>query len=155
MSKEKTACFTGHRKINDFEYQQLKEMLVKEIEKLILKGVKYFGCGGAIGFDMLAGMTVLELQKKYKNIYLIMVLPCKNQDLYWNKEQREVYNYLLKSSAKVTYESEKFTYDCMYKRNRHLVDYSRYCICYLRNSGSGTEYTVTYAKDKGLEIIYL
>ena len=69
MCKEKTVCFTGHRKINDFEYKKLREMLVQETEKLILKGVKYFGCGGAIGFDMLAGLTVLELQKKYK-IYI-------------------------------------------------------------------------------------
>ena len=120
IQKEKTACFTGHRQINAFEYQMVKKELSDVIERLILRGVRYFGCGGAIGFDMLAGLTVLELQKKYNNVYLIMVLPCKNQDLYWNREQKQIYKFLLEKSSKQTYVSDMYTKNCMALRNRHL-----------------------------------
>ena len=41
----------------------------------------------------------------------------------------------------------------MYKRNRHLVDNSGICVCYLTKDKGGTAYTVEYEKQKGLQII--
>ena len=41
----------------------------------------------------------------------------------------------------------------MQKRNRHLVDNSSACICYLTKSAGGTAYTVNYARRMGLRII--
>ena len=41
----------------------------------------------------------------------------------------------------------------MHRRNRHLVDHSGTCICYLTRSTGGTAYTVDYARKKGLRII--
>ena len=41
----------------------------------------------------------------------------------------------------------------MHKRNRHLVDNSSVCVCYLNRESGGTAYTVRYAKEKGLEIV--
>ena len=43
----------------------------------------------------------------------------------------------------------------MHKRNRHLVDNSSVCVCYLNKENGGTAYTVRYAGKKGLEIINL
>ena len=43
----------------------------------------------------------------------------------------------------------------MHKRNRHLVDNSSVCVCYLNKENGGTAYTVDYAGKKGLEIINL
>ena len=43
----------------------------------------------------------------------------------------------------------------MFKRNRHLVDNSSVCVCYLTKDSGGTAYTVRYAKEKGLEIVNL
>ena len=40
-------------------------------------------------------------------------------------------------------------------RNRHLVDHSGTCICYLTRSAGGPAYTVDYARKKGLRIINL
>ena len=45
------------------------------------------------------------------------------------------------------------TSGCMHVRNRHLVDFSSYCICYQTKETGGTAYTVNYAKENGL-IIY-
>ena len=47
------------------------------------------------------------------------------------------------------------TQGCMYKRNRHLVDHSGVCVCYLTKDSGGTTYTVRYARAHGLEIINL
>ena len=43
----------------------------------------------------------------------------------------------------------------MFKRNRHLVNHSSACICYLEKPTGGTAYTVNYARKCGLQIINL
>ena len=43
----------------------------------------------------------------------------------------------------------------MHKRNRHLVDNSSVCVCYLAKDSGGTDYTVGYARLKGLKVINL
>lgn len=43
----------------------------------------------------------------------------------------------------------------MHKRNRHLVDNSSRCICFLTEKTGGTFYTVNYASEHGLMIIKL
>ena len=66
-----------------------------------------------------------------------------------------MYSIRMKQANKVVYTSQEYTRDCMFKRNRHLVDYSSVCICYLNKSTGGTAYTVEYAKKRGLQIINL
>ena len=41
----------------------------------------------------------------------------------------------------------------MHKRNRHLVNSSSICLCYLNKQSGGTFYTVNYAYRKGLKVI--
>lgn len=151
--REKTCCFTGHRDISCDEIGFLLKSLMKTIIELTKRGVIYYGCGGAIGFDMLAGLCVLAVRKKYKEIKLIMVLPCKNQDMYWKRYQKVIYRYILKRADKIVYISENYTDRCMLDRNRHLVDNSEYCVCYLRKNSGGTDYTVKYARKKKRNII--
>ena len=43
----------------------------------------------------------------------------------------------------------------MLKRNRHLVDNSSACVCYLTESKGGTAYTVDYARRSGIKIVNL
>jgi len=77
--KDQTCCFTGHRRIPASEYAALDQRLEAEIEALIHQGVRYFGAGGAQGFDTMAALAVLQLRTLYPHIRLILVLPCKNQ----------------------------------------------------------------------------
>lgn len=152
--KNYTCCFTGHRKITSNIFL-LKYKLKKAIVSLIEKGVIYFGSGGAIGFDTLAALTVLELKKKYPQIKLIMILPCKNQELKWSEKDKKQYYNLLELCDKKTYVSEYYHRGCMHKRNRYLVDNSRYCIAYLNQNTGGTYYTVNYAIDNHVQVINL
>ena len=59
--KEKTCCFTGHRAIPARALPALAEELEQTLRRLIGEGMRYFGAGGALGFDTLAAETVLRL----------------------------------------------------------------------------------------------
>lgn len=153
--KERTCCFTGHRRIPTEKVEKVKVKLKHTITIAVEEGYLYFGTGGALGFDTLAALTVLELKEKYPSIRLILVLPCINQTRGWNKKDVEVYEYIKSKCDKYVYTSKEYTNGCMLKRNRHLVDNSSLCICYLTRNTGGTAYTVRYAKQKGLNIINL
>lgn len=154
--KEITCCFTGHRELSNKEIKIIKKRLNNEIDKLLNQGVNVFLSGGALGFDQLAASIVIKKQKKrkWKNIKLIMVLPCTNQNKFWTPKQKEHYRYLLNKSNKVIKTSEREYFNgCMKIRNAYLVECSSYCICALRSDKSGTGQTVRMAKERGLQII--
>lgn len=153
--KNRTCCFTGHRRLSAEQAEVVKVKLKYTLTEMIKEGYLYFGTGGALGFDTLAALTVLELKKEYLRIKLILVLPCVNQTRGWNKKDVEVYDYIKSKCDKCVYTSRDYTDDCMLKRNRHLVDNSSLCICYLNRNTGGTAYTVRYARQKGLKIINL
>lgn len=153
--KERTCCFTGHRKIPPLQSLQIAERLKTELIKLIDQGYLYFGAGGALGFDTIAAKTVLTLQQSCPQIKLILVLPCKTQTRGWEKENIAIYEDIKNRCNKVVYTSENYTRGCMLKRNRHLVDNSSACICYLTESKGGTAYTVEYARRSGIKIVNL
>ena len=103
-----TCCFTGHRRIPAKEYQKTQERLESELTKLINQGVRYFGAGGALGFDTIAALTVLKLRKNFPHIRLILVLPCKDQTKAWNEKDIKIYNQIRDEADKVVYLSEYY-----------------------------------------------
>lgn len=150
--KEKTACFTGHRKIPFLQKHKIEKRTEQIVIEAIKQGYHFFGAGGALGFDTLAAQTVLRLKKTYPQIKLILVLPCISQTRGWRPEDVEEYERIKAVADKVVYTSQEYTRDCMFKRNRHLVDNSSLCIAYLMEKTGGTAYTVDYAQSKGLII---
>ena len=149
----KTVCFTGHRQIPISQYALIKESLTGIITHLIMNGYCFFGTGGAIGFDTLAAHIILSLKKLYPHIRLILVLPCICQTQNWNRKNILEYENIKSQADKIVYTQQEYSIDCMYKRNRHLVNNSSVCICYLTKATGGTAYTVRYAREKGLSII--
>ena len=131
----------------------LAQRLKTEIVELIDKGNLFFETGGALGFDTLAAQTVLDLKNDYPQIKLILVLPCLSQADAWSSEDKERYEYIKANADKVVYTSREYTRGCMHKRNRHLVDNSSTCVCYLTEKTGGTAYTVEYATRKGVFVI--
>lgn len=153
--RDRTCCFTGHRKIPSEQYTQIARRLRYEIVKLIEQGYVFFGAGGALGFDTLAAQTVLDLRESYPQIKLILVLPCKSQTYGWNAKDIAIYEEIKNCCDKFVYTSEQYDPGCMFKRNRHLVDNSSICICFQTENKGGTAYTVKYARKEGLEVINL
>lgn len=155
VMRSKTCCFTGHRDLSLAEQEYIVRKLDQTVTGLIQSGVQYFGAGGARGFDALAAQSVLRLRERYPHIKLILVLPCKSQTRGWRKEDLQTYETIMAAADKITYTSQKYAPGCMHKRNRHLVDHSGICVCYLRDSTGGTAYTVDYARKNGVPVINL
>jgi len=97
--------------------------------------------------------VVLELKAKYPQIKLILVLPCRNQTRGWKEQDIKIYNDIMAKADKVVYVSENYYNGCMHKRNRHLVNNSSVCVCYITEDMGGTFYTVNYARENNLRII--
>ena len=149
----KTCCFTGHREIPSEKQRAVAARLRETLVTLIEQGVRYFGAGGALGFDTLAAQTVLTLKSAYPHIRLILVLPCKEQAARWSAADQAVYREILSRADKVVWTAEHYHRGCMHVRNRHLVDHADVCVCYLEKNSGGTAYTVGYAQEKGLPVI--
>lgn len=153
---DKTCCFTGHRRLNKSQLPEIKNNLTKEIMNLISRDVIYFGTGGALGFDTLAAQTVINLREKYKQIKLILIIPCKGQENKWNYKDQEVYENIKNNADKIVYLSEKYEDGCMLKRNRHMIDNSNFVIvAWDGRKMGGTYYTLNYARKLKKQIIFI
>ena len=91
---EKTVCFTGHRNIPVQKRKAVVQRLKTELSALINNGYQFFMAGGALGFDTIAALTVLDLKIEYSHIKLILVLPCPNQTRGWNETDKQTYEYI-------------------------------------------------------------
>ena len=52
--RSKTVCFTGHRELPTDDLPEISKRLEDTLATLIEQGYRYFGAGGALGFDTLA-----------------------------------------------------------------------------------------------------
>ena len=164
INKEQTVCFTGHRSQKlpwefneeDGRCKAMKLTLQKEVENAIKNGFNTFLCGMAIGFDIICAETVIELKRKYADIKIIGALPCKTQDIKWSVKDRERYRYILKclDGVRCIY-NEYIGPECMFERNRFMVDNSALMIALFNGLPGGTKSTIDHARKQGLEIVII
>ena len=154
-NRDKICCFTGHRKIDGESMQMLSILLDKALASLISNGVNVFRTGGAMGFDTLAALKVIELREKNKNIRLELFLPCREQAENWDKRSQEYYTYILSKADSVTYVRENYQRGCMLERNRKMADGSDFCIGFCTSDKGGSAYTLNYAKKHNVRVINL
>jgi uncharacterized phage-like protein YoqJ len=159
------ACaFTGHRPMKfSFGYDEedekcirLKRVLAEQIETLIKCGVSMFYSGMGLGVDQWGTSIVLDKKQQYPNVRLTAVLPCETQANRWSPEQRERYFDTLAQCDDVITLNAHYTPDCMFQRNRYLVDQAGYILAvYDGGEKGGTAYTVRYAREKNRRIIVI
>ena len=108
LSQEaQTCCLTGHRVIPPGEEKKIMVRTKNIILRLIReKNVRFFGVGGAVGFDMLASEYLLDLKAHDEHqIRIISVLPYpawrETED--WTDELRAREEKILLGSDKVVY----------------------------------------------------
>lgn len=154
MSKESlrpyTVCFTGHREI---QHADLPAKLDALLDKLCKQGYRFFGAGGALGFDTEAALAVLRAQGKHPHIKLILILPFPEQAKTWSAEEQAIYEDIKRNAAKVVFTGERYMRGCYHVRNRALVDGAGLCVAYLCRGTGGTAYTVGYAKEQGVKVL--
>ena len=150
---EKTACFSGHRIISLEKLERVTQKTAEAIQLLYASGVRTFKAGGALGYDTLAALTVLEFRKHHPDVRLVLELISPDQANSWNKEDKSTFELIKMLSDEIRYAADEYTTAAIFKRNRNLVDECSHCVCYLTKSSGGTAYTVKYAKSLSLEII--
>ena len=152
----KICCFTGHRNISSQSAKTINHKLENTLVNLIENdGFTDFRAGGAKGFDSVAALAVIKLKKRYPNIKLHLILPCKAQDRYFTTLERDVYRFTIENSDSVIYVQEHYSDGVMFARNRALVDGADLCLAYLEKLSGGTYQTVNYAKKTKVKTINL
>ena len=158
----RSCAFTGHRpKSFSWKYDEtasecllLKEMLKKEIEKLLDCGVTDFYSGLAEGVDTWAAQIVLALREKNPTLKLHCILPCRDQAKKWEASAQKRHQNILEQANSVICLSESYYDGCMLNRNKYLVEHSSILLAvYDGNWRSGTGMTVRYAQKLEREII--
>lgn len=154
--KEKTCCFSGHRDVPAEKEQRLKKRVVELIKNFANNNQIYdYYAGGALGFDTIAEIAVLEVKKEIPEVKLHLAIPCENQSKSWSVKDKRIYNYILSKADSVTLVQREYDRYCMFKRNRFMVDKSSFLITYYHKKSGGTAYTRDYAMKNGLLVINL
>ena len=130
VPRSRRVAFTGYRPQKmPFGFDEadprcidFKKRLHDTIESLIWQGYQHFISGGAMGMDMFAAETVLELKKKYPEILLEMVSPFDAQSAKWAPEYQWRHAELFGRADIVTATGHTYTKSCMFVRNRYLVE---------------------------------
>ena len=148
-------CFTGHRTIKGAALRELPARLEEALIELIQSGYTVFRAGGALGFDTIAALKVLELKARFPEIQLHLYLPCRDQSKFWNADEIALYQEILTRADDVHYTVERYTDGCMLQRNREMIDGCAICIAYFTQYGGGTGYSYSYAQRHDVKVINL
>ena len=154
--RESCACFTGHRTLPTAEAERVMARMEKQMIALAERGVIHYYAGGAVGFDMAAAVTVLNLKRQYlPQLTLTLALPCRDHAAKWASRDRRLMERVISLADHVVYVSDRYAPGCMQKRNIYMVDRSSVCLAYLTEGKGGTYNTVCYAERKGVPVMYL
>lgn len=144
----KRCAFTGHR-LHEAEASplcsEMKVQLRRTIEELIGKGYAHFISGGTIGMDMFAAEMVLDLQIKYPWILLEMVSPFDSQSAKWDNEYQMRLDRLYATADIITATGHEYTRNCIFRRNRYMIDNADLVITDFSGKPGGTAMTLEYA----------
>lgn len=163
-SKPYYVCLTGHRPkdLPDTYGYDINSEGWKDARKqfrFILSTLprhKVVISGMAQGADINWAIAALQVKKNNPSVELWCYIPCKEQANKWSKTDREIYNKILERADKVVYISEKYTPDCMQKRNKSMVDLSDQVVAFYNGKQSGGTYnTIKYANLVGKPIIFI
>ena len=154
----RSVCFTGHRELPASRspgYRRLVANATAAIRRAYERGARRFYCGGAEGFDLLAGKLVLLERSRHPDMQLILLLPFTGFGDRFNAQDKAELQRQKKAAEEMVFLSAHFFPGCMAIRNRQLVEDADLCIAYLTRTPSGTAQTVGFAREKGIEVIYV
>ena len=151
--RERTCCFTGHRDIPADRLQMVMTGTEAKVRELISQGYRYFGVGGAIGYDTIVAEMLFRLrEREYPWIRIILVYPFDGFISRWNNKQKATYERLLPLYNKRVCVCKSPSREAYLTRDRHLVDCSSVCVAYCTRQTGGTAYTIRYAVARGVPV---
>lgn len=151
--RERTCCFTGHRDIPADRLQMVMTGTEAKVRELISQGYRYFGIGGAMGYDTIVAEMLFRLrEREYPEIKIILVYPFDGFISRCSDSQQATYARLLPMYDKRVCVCKSASREAYLARDRHLVDYSSACIAYCTRQTGGTAYTIRYAAARGVPV---
>ena len=127
--RTQTCCFTGHRHLPAGEEEAIWQRVQEHLIPLLEQGVRYFGVGGALGFDTLVAEKLLDLRRQYPQIRVILVLPFRGYQSRWTAAQQARAARIESRVDKVVYCCDAPSREAFLARDRHLVDGSACLLC--------------------------
>ena len=163
MDVDRTCCFTGHRpdklpwgyEERDPRCLALKGSMAREIEGLYRRGFRHFISGMAQGCDLWFAEAALDLREQYPDLTLEGAVPCPTQADRWPEDQRLRRQDILGRCDLETLVQQHYDRSCMLRRDRYMVDRSAAILAVFDGTPGGTQYTLSYAAEKKLEILLL
>lgn len=155
MTKPKVCAFTGHRfqslpfgsDESSPEARKLKTAVSDAIETLITtQNCLTFLCGMALGADQICAAEILRRKLYVPELSLHCYIPCQEQFARWSGSQTARYREILKHADEIICLQERYTPDCMHRRNRAMVDAADLVFAVWNGSRGGTASTVAYAQ---------
>ena len=160
-ARQESCCFTGHRPAKlpwgydetDGRCVRLKARLADAVHLAYQEGYRHFLCGMAQGCDLYFCEAVLALRQSCPDITLEAAIPCPTQADSWPPAQQQRYRALVAQCDLETMVSERYSPECMHRRDRYMVDHAALLIAAFDGTPGGTRYTVEYALRQGIEIL--
>lgn len=157
-----TVCFSGHRpqklpwgdNEDDARCRATKLRLISCVFAAYERGYRRFISGMAEGVDVMAAEAVLKLRELYPDVQLECALPYPNAE-NGTGELRARRLGVIRRADSVSIASPEYNSYCMHKRNRYMVDSSTLLIAVYSGERGGTDKTIEYAKQRGLEIVLI
>ena len=161
--QQKICCFSGYRPEKmppDMSehapaFRQMTDRLRQEIVHAAQSGYCCFLSGMSRGFDLWAAEAVLSLQKEGLPIELWAAVAFPSMQEYWEPEWQARYRTVLRQASRVFSVADAYVPNCYTMRDRLLVEKSSMCICFFDGKPGGTQYTVNYARKRGLTVVNL
>lgn len=155
-----TCCFTGHRpnklpaqngEIRAL-YRLLRARLKEEVIAAYQSGYTHFLCGMALGADTWAAEEVLHLKAAGEPVFLVAAIPCADQDMAWNSEDRYHYRRLMEQVDGIYCACDTYTDFSTHTRNRWMVEHASRIIAVYNGTDGGTASTLKMARHRELEL---
>lgn len=141
--------------------RKIKKAMLRQFRRLYRKrGVRRFYIGGAIGVNLWAGELLLKLKEEpgYEDLELVVILPFPGHDAKWDVRSRKRLEYLIRHSVEHLTVGTEDCRESYISQNRYLVDHAQ-CLVAVgeehREQETESFQVTTYAREKGLEIIYV
>lgn len=156
-------CFTGYRPDKlpwgmdeqDPRCLLLKASIAQELERLYYLGFRHFISGMALGSDLYFAEAALELREKHSELTVEGAVPCAKQSDRWPADQRRRWRDILDHCDLETMVQQNYDRWCMHHRDRYMVERSAAILAVFDGSPGGTQYTLNYAMNQGLDILLL
>lgn len=133
-------------------YPEIKSRLRDKIWELYCKDFNSFYVNCEYGVPLWTAEIICAM-KMYSDIRLNIVMPYEEQPVDWNEEYRDRYYKAHACADNVYMVGTHYSSDCYNEADRYMIDNSD--ILLVCGKFKGDLYSVKYAKEHGVECIYL